>query len=45
MPYDDIRKALLRCDEAILTENITEQLIQVSFTCFDLYWACLALEH
>lgn len=28
MPYDDIRKALLRCDEAILTENITEQLIQ-----------------
>lgn len=29
MPYDDIKKALLRCDEQILSENVTEQLIQV----------------
>ncbi|KAL1500812.1 hypothetical protein ABEB36_006253 [Hypothenemus hampei] len=28
MPYDDIRKALLRCDESILSETVTEQLIQ-----------------
>lgn len=30
MPYDEIRKALLRCDEGILSESITEQLIQVT---------------
>lgn len=29
MPYDEIKKALLRCDEQILSENVTEQLIQV----------------
>lgn len=28
MDYDDIRKALLRCDENVLTESVTEQLIQ-----------------
>nr|CAI5823971.1 unnamed protein product [Callosobruchus analis] len=28
MDYDDIKKALLRCDETILSENVTEQLIQ-----------------
>ncbi|XP_076255842.1 diaphanous related formin 1 isoform X2 [Rhynchophorus ferrugineus] len=28
MPYDDIKKALLRCDESILTDNVTQQLIQ-----------------
>ncbi|KAG5888747.1 hypothetical protein JTB14_032020 [Gonioctena quinquepunctata] len=28
MPYDDIKKALLRCDESILSESVTEQLIQ-----------------
>ncbi|CAH1164833.1 unnamed protein product [Phaedon cochleariae] len=28
MAYDDIKKALLRCDETVLTESITEQLIQ-----------------
>ncbi|KAJ8930937.1 hypothetical protein NQ314_016201, partial [Rhamnusium bicolor] len=28
MAYDDIKKALLRCDENVLSENITEQLIQ-----------------
>ncbi|KAJ8978866.1 hypothetical protein NQ317_009010 [Molorchus minor] len=26
--YDDIKKALLRCDDQILSENVTEQLIQ-----------------
>lgn len=29
MSYDEIKKALLRCDEQILSENVTEQLIQV----------------
>ncbi|XP_056641001.1 protein diaphanous isoform X2 [Diorhabda sublineata] len=28
MLYDDIKKALLRCDEQVLSENVTEQLIQ-----------------
>ncbi|CAH0549361.1 unnamed protein product [Brassicogethes aeneus] len=28
VPYDDIKKALLRCDDTILTDNVTEQLIQ-----------------
>ncbi|CAH1126871.1 unnamed protein product [Ceutorhynchus assimilis] len=28
MPYDDIKKALLRCDDTVLTESVTEQLIQ-----------------
>lgn len=28
MNYDDIKRALLQCDEQILTENVTEQLIQ-----------------
>lgn len=27
--YDDIKLALLRCDDSILSENVTEQLIQV----------------
>lgn len=30
MAYDDIKKCLLRCDETVLTENVLEQLIQVS---------------
>lgn len=29
MSYDEIKKALLRCDEETLSENVTEQLIQV----------------
>lgn len=29
MPYEEIKKALLRCDDQILSENVTEQLIQV----------------
>ncbi|CAG9835595.1 unnamed protein product [Diabrotica balteata] len=28
IPYEDIKNALLRCDEAILSDNVTEQLIQ-----------------
>ncbi|XP_074040398.1 diaphanous related formin 1 isoform X3 [Leptinotarsa decemlineata] len=28
MAYDDIKKSLLRCDESVLSENVTEQLIQ-----------------
>ncbi|XP_018568924.1 protein diaphanous isoform X2 [Anoplophora glabripennis] len=28
MAYDDIKSALLRCDESVLSENVTEQLIQ-----------------
>lgn len=31
MKYEDIKKCLLRCDDQILTENVIEQLIQVSF--------------
>lgn len=31
MPYDEIKKSLLRCDEETLSENVTEQLIQVFF--------------
>lgn len=29
IPYDDIRKAILRCDHSVLSENVLEQLIQV----------------
>lgn len=28
MPYEEITKCLLRCDDHVLTENVTEQLIQ-----------------
>ncbi|KAF5284211.1 hypothetical protein FQR65_LT00211 [Abscondita terminalis] len=28
MPYDEIKKGLLRCDNTILTQNVLEQLIQ-----------------
>ncbi|GJQ75438.1 dia [Trypoxylus dichotomus] len=28
MPYDEIKKCLLRCDETVLTENVLEGLIQ-----------------
>jgi diaphanous 2 len=28
MSYDDITKCLLKCDDQVLTENVTEQLIQ-----------------
>ncbi|XP_030763469.1 protein diaphanous [Sitophilus oryzae] len=28
MEYESIKKALLRCDESVLTDNVTEQLIQ-----------------
>lgn len=30
MKYDDIKKCVLRCDDQILSENVIEQLIQVS---------------
>lgn len=34
MAYDDIKKCLLRCDDTVLTQNVLEQLIQVTLSIF-----------